>query len=71
MLFVNTKKSTCKTRVQKSRKWPLDEITKREKFQDSLRRKREIADIVINNNQSQADTLKQVKNFWRQFITKK
>ena len=71
MLFVNTKKSTCKTRVQKSRKWPLDEITKREKFQDSLRRKREIADIVINNNQSQADTLKQVKDFWRQFITKK
>ena len=30
MLFVNTKKSTCKTRVQESRKWPLDEITKRE-----------------------------------------
>lgn len=71
MLFVNTKKSTCKTRVQESRKWPLDEITKRERFQDSLRRKREIADIVINNNQSQADTLKQVKDFWRQFITKK
>ncbi len=70
-LFVDTRKITCKTRVKNSRKWPSGEITKREKFQSSLREKREVADIVICNNQYQADTLKQVKDFWHQFITKK
>ena len=70
-LYVDTRKNTCKARVKNSRKWPSGEITKREKFQCSLREKREIADIVISNNQHQADTLKQVKDFWHQFITKK
>jgi len=70
-LFVDTRKSTCKARVKNSRKWPSGEITKREKFQSSLSEKREVADIVICNNQYQADTLKQVKDFWHQFITKK
>ncbi len=70
-LFVDTRKNTCKARVKNSRKWPSGEITKREKFQDSLRGKREIADIVICNNLYQTDTLKQVKDFWHQFITKK
>jgi dephospho-CoA kinase len=71
MLFVDTKKNRCKTRVQNSRKWPLDEITKREKFQGLLQQKREIADVVINNNHSKEDTLYLVKDFWYQFITKK
>ena len=71
MLFVDTKKNRCKTRVQNSRKWLLDEITKREKFQGLLQQKREIADVVINNNHSKEDTLYQVKDFWYQFITKK
>ncbi len=70
-LFVDTKKDTCKTRVQNSRKWPLDEITKREKFQGLLQQKREIADVIINNNHSKEDTTNQVKDFWYQFITKK
>ena len=70
-LFVDTRKNTCKARVKNSRKWPSGEITKREKFQNSLRGKRNIADIVIYNNLYQADTLKQVKGFWHQFITKK
>ena len=70
-LYVDTRKNTCKARVKNSRKWPSGEITKREKFQCSLREKREIADIVISNNQHQADTLKQVKDFWHQSITKK
>ncbi len=70
-LFVDTMKNTCKTRVQNSRKWPLDEITKREKFQGLLQQKRDIADVIINNNHSKEDTLNQVKDFWCQFITKK
>ena len=71
ILFVDTRKNTCKERVKNSRKWPTGEITKREKFQRSLREKKKIADIVICNNRYQSDTLKQVKDFWRQFITKK
>jgi dephospho-CoA kinase len=71
MLFVDTKKNRCKTRVQNSRKWPLDEITKREKFQGLLQQKRDIADVIINNNHSKEDTSNQVKNFWCQFITEK
>ncbi|MCP4255621.1 MAG: dephospho-CoA kinase [Candidatus Scalindua sp.] len=71
VLFVNTEKDRCKTRVQNTRKWPLDEITKREKFQGLLQQKREISDVVINNNNSKEDTLSQVNDFWSQFITKK
>jgi len=71
VLFVNTEKDRCKTRVQNTRKWPLDEIAKREKFQGLLQQKREISDVIINNNNSKKDTLNQVKDFWSQFITKK
>lgn len=71
MLFVDTKKSVCKTRVLNSRKWSLNEITKREKFQGLLQQKRDIADVIINNNYSKEDTLNQVNDFWCQFITKK
>jgi len=71
VLFVNTEKDRCETRVQNTRKWPLDEIEKREKFQGLLQQKREISDVIINNNNSKKDTLNQVKDFWSQFITKK
>ncbi len=71
VLFVSTEKDRCKSRVQSTRKWPLDEIAKREKFQGLLPQKREISDIIINNNNSKKDTLNQVKDFWSQFITKK
>ncbi len=71
ILFVDTGKNRCNTRVQENRKWPLDEIAKREKFQGLLQQKREIADVIINNNHSKKDTLNQVEDFWNQFITKK
>ncbi len=70
LLFVNTEKGRCKTRIQDSRKWASDEIAKREKFQGSLLQKRKISDVIINNNHSKSDTLNQVKDFWCQFITK-
>jgi len=71
VLFVDSDEDRCKERVQSSRKWPLDEIEKREKFQGLLQQKREISDVIINNNNSKKDTLNQVKDFWYQFITKK
>ncbi len=69
VLFADTGENRCKERVQNSRKWPLDEIAKREKFQGLLKQKREISDIIINNNNSMKNTLSQVKDFWTQFIT--
>ncbi|GAX59496.1 dephospho-CoA kinase [Candidatus Scalindua japonica] len=71
ILFADTEKNRCESRVRYSRKWPLDEIAKREKFQGLIPQKRELADIIINNNNSKEDTLNQVKDFWCQFITKK
>jgi len=71
VLFVDSDEDRCKERVQSSRKWPLDEIEKREKFQGLLQQKREISDVIINNNNSKEDTLNQIKDFWSQFITKK
>ncbi len=70
LLFVDSKKQICTKRAQKSRKWPLHETTKREKFQYSMREKRGMADIIINNNLSKVNTFNQVKDFWNQFITK-
>ena len=71
VLFVDSDEDRCKERVQSSRKWPLDEIEKREKFQGLLQQKRGISDVIINNNNSKKDTLNQIKDFWSQFITKK
>jgi len=71
ILFVDAKKTISMERAQQSRKWPLHETTKREKFQYSMRVKREMADIIINNNLSKVNTFNQVKDFWDQFITKK
>ncbi len=49
--------------------WSPDEIDKREIYQGVLQEKKEIADMIIDNNQSKADTVDQVKDFWYQFIT--
>ncbi len=71
VLFVDSDENRCKERVQLNRKWPSDEIEKREKFQFLLQQKRGISDFIIDNNNSKDDTLSQVKDFWSQFITKK
>jgi dephospho-CoA kinase len=70
ILFVDTKKPISMERAWNSRKWPLSETTRREKFQFSKREKRKMADIIINNNLSKVNTFRQVKDFWEQFMTK-
>ncbi|MDR4506400.1 MAG: dephospho-CoA kinase [Candidatus Scalindua sp.] len=69
ILFVKTSRDICEKRAQVYRKWPLCEIEKRERFQDSIKDKMQTADIIINNDFSKADTFKQVKDFLKQFIT--
>ncbi len=69
IIFADTKRDMCKRRAATGRKWSSDEIDKRESYQGLLLEKKNIADIIINNNQSKKDTVNQVKDFWYQFIT--
>lgn len=69
ILFVKTSRDICKKRAQLHRKWPLCETEKRERFQSSVKDKMQTADIIIDNSFSKANTLKQVKDFLKQFIT--
>ncbi len=69
IIFVDTNRDTCKKRAMTGRMWPSDELDIREDFQDLLREKRGIANIIINNNQSKTDTISQVNDFWCQFLT--
>ena len=71
ILFVDTKKKVCVKRVQEDRKWTAYEITKREKFQNTILEKRKHSNIVIDNNISKESTFKQINDFWDQFIIKK
>ena len=50
IIFVDTKRDLCKKRVMISRMWSSDEIDKREKHQGLLRKKRDIANMIIDNN---------------------
>lgn len=70
IVFVDAGKHICVNRAQIEREWPAHEITKREKFQNSTRQKKEQSDFIIDNNLSKENTLKQVKVFWDQFIVK-
>lgn len=69
IIFVDTKLNTRKKRALISRKWSSDQLDERESYQGLLREKREMADIIINNNQSETDTINQVEDFWCHFIT--
>ncbi len=69
IIFVDTNRETCNKRAMVERMWSPDEIDKREIYQGLLQEKKEIADMIIDNNQSKADTVDQVKDFWYQFIT--
>ena len=69
VIFVDTRNILCVKRAYKSRKWPMGEAKKREKFQFTLREKKWNADIIINNSLSKANTFDQVKAFWKRFIT--
>ncbi|GJQ58631.1 MAG: dephospho-CoA kinase [Candidatus Scalindua sp. AMX11] len=69
ILFVKTNRDNCEKRAQINRIWTLGEIEKRERFQGSVNDKMQNADFIIDNDFSKANTLKQVKDFWKQFKT--
>ncbi len=70
IIFVDTKRDLRNKRVMINRMWSTDEIDKREKHQDLLQKKRDISNMIIDNNKSKTDTANQVKDFWCRFITK-
>ncbi len=69
IVFVKTNCDICRKRAKINRKWPEDEIEKRETFQSSMKDKMKNAHIIIDNSFSKEKTLKQVKDFLEQFIT--
>lgn len=66
ILYVDTKEQVCVKRSQKGRKWSSSEKLKRERFQSPTKEKRNIANIIINNNSSKNDTFNQIKDVWSQ-----
>ncbi len=67
VLFVKTDRTICEKRALINRQWSWDEIEKRERFQGSMKDKVRNADVLLDNGSSKTNTMKQVKDFWKQF----
>ncbi len=70
ILFVNTGKDHRVSRSKICRHWEDGELEKRERFQMSPEDKRKKADYVVDNNYTEDNTFRQVKEFWRLYIEK-
>jgi dephospho-CoA kinase len=70
MIFVNTVSDHRVIRSKISRHWHDGELEKRERFQMSLEDKRKKADYVIDNNFTEENTFRQIKEFWQLYIEK-
>lgn len=70
MIFVNTVSDHRVSRSKISRHWHDGELEKRERFQMSLEDKRKKADYVIDNNFTEENTFRQIKEFWQLYIEK-
>lgn len=70
IVFVNTSKDHRLKRSQISRHWAEGELEKRERFQMALEDKKKKAEYIIDNNFTEDNTFRQVKEFWQLFITR-
>lgn len=70
IVFVNTSKDRRLNRSQISRHWAEGELEKRERFQMALEDKKKKAEYIIDNNFTEDNTFRQVKEFWQLFITR-
>jgi dephospho-CoA kinase len=64
LVFVEAPLSLRRSRAVKARAWSPAELTRREAFQTDLKKKRAIADFVVNNAGSLSSTRDQVKMFF-------
>ncbi|MFN3532724.1 MAG: dephospho-CoA kinase [Candidatus Brocadia sp.] len=70
IIFVNTGKDHRVSRSKICRHWQDGELEKRERFQMALEDKRKKADYVVDNNYTEDNTFRQIKEFWQLYIEK-
>lgn len=70
IIFVNTVRDQRVHRSKISRHWRDGELEKRERFQMRLEDKRKKADYIIDNNFTEENTFRQIKEFWQLYIEK-
>ncbi len=70
ILFVNTGKDHRVDRSKAGRHWQDGELERREHFQMTLEDKRKKSDYVIDNNFTEENTFRQIKEFWQLYIVK-
>ena len=66
-VFVETPRKTRTARAL-AREWNEEDFAAREGAQESLQRKREIADVIIDNSGSPERTQAQVERFWASLV---
>lgn len=71
IIFVNTGKNHRVHRSKISRHWQDSELERRERFQMSLEDKKKKADYVVDNNLTEENTYRQVKEFWQLYLEKR
>ncbi len=67
VVFVETEIERRERRCKESRNWEKEEISRREIFQLPLEIKKKRATFIINNNNSEKETIKQAKKVWDDF----
>lgn len=70
IIFVNTGKDHRVSRSKICRHWQDGELERRERFQMALEDKRKKADYVVDNNYTEDNTFRQIKEFWQLYIEK-
>lgn len=68
IVFVNTGKDHRVSRSKICRHWQDDELERRERFQMTLEDKRKKADYVVDNNFTEDNTFRQIREFWQLYI---
>lgn len=71
VIFVNTGRDHRVCRSTISRHWQIDELERRERFQMSLEDKKKKADYVVDNNFTEENTYRQIKEFWQIYLEKR
>lgn len=70
IIFVNTGKDHRVSRSKICRHWQDGELERRERFQMTLEDKRKKADYIVDNNFTEDNTFRQIKEFWQLYIEK-
>jgi dephospho-CoA kinase len=67
-VYIEVEVATRIARAQSTRGWSAEELERRESCQMPIAEKRQLADYVINNNDSLEEARRDVGNIWREAI---